>query len=489
MSKERKESMPSSDINPGNSIQRVEECMKYMVVQDWTRFNYLYSKLKDFQEVRIKGAGKMLRDDDEFTTAWNDLRANTVSSLLKNLESATTHQEFMNWMQKLSDIVGNHRTLWNLLHTEVQPSLKVTLEQSKEIAAKFFTPEMLFEFGLESFLASGLCDFTNISNEDELIDIFYAAAGYMRACNLSSKYQVKHTKFIELVNRILLFFINLPEFNAHKFVWLVEAIDKNLHIPHETFKKVCETVLKDYAEKDFGDQSLSRLHKMCIISTSPFLQKLSILQSVINTVFKKVIEEQKRFVNKYIFGCYVNSLWDKDDGVVRLSDALIAWELYVRNLSFRIKEKPELPHQLLIDLIDESLSYFIGYYGEVQPTKQKSVNLRMDIFLIARICAEFYPGKVPEESIRKIWFLLYIAAVSGASDQELNNIQHLKSENNDVFLGLKHTDKEFSDYQMALGRLSTKFENESEAFEPMRKFVRKNYDGVRRDDDDEENEE
>ena len=138
-----KDAMPSSDINPGNALQRIEECQMYMTVGEWAKFEYLYRLLAKFQDIRVRGTGKM-RDDDEFTLAWNGLRANSVDSMLKNLESAQSFEGFLDWMQRLSDIIKDPRCLWNILHTEVQPTLKITLEQSHEIAAKFFTPEMLF---------------------------------------------------------------------------------------------------------------------------------------------------------------------------------------------------------------------------------------------------------------------------------------------------------------------------------------------------------
>ncbi|OHS97747.1 hypothetical protein TRFO_35953 [Tritrichomonas foetus] len=448
-----------------------------MTLQQWSKFNFLYPRLLKFQEVRVKGAGKMLRDDDEFTVAWNNLRANSVDSMLKNLESAQSFNEFLEWMKKLSEIVQDPRCLWNILHTEVQPSLKVTLEQSREIASKFFTPEMLFEFGLESFLSSGLCDFTNISNEDELIDIFYATAGYMRACNLDSKYEVKAHSFIEFVKRLLLVYTTLPDFDAHRFVWLVEGIHDHLHIETGSLKAICESVLNDFSSKDEGCNYLSRLHKMCIISTSPFLQQFPMLKNSINSIFAKVVQEQRKFVHKYIFGCFVNCLWDGPTEP-SLSDPLQEWRLFIINLGARIKEKSELPPLLLVDIIDDSLSYFTGYYGEVQPSKERAVNLRMDIFEVVKVCIEYYPGKIGTETLKKIWYLLYIVAVSGATDEQLNDVKHKTSpQANTPFLGLNQDGKDFEDYQLALSYLSQIFEAEFEAFPAMVEFVRKNYNG------------
>ena len=472
----RKDEMPSPDINPSNALQRVEECLKYMILQEWQKFNFLYDRLLKFQEIRVKGAGKMLRDDDEFTSAWNNLRASSVDSMLKHLESATKFDEFMQWMQRLSEIIHDPRTLWNILHTEVQPSLKVTLEQSHQIAAKFFTPEMLFDFSLESFLASGLCDFTNISSEEEIIDMFYAACGFMRACNLNQKYQVKAHTFTEFVNRMLLFFTTLPDFDAKKFVWLVENIHKYLHIPDQNLRQICESVLNEFASKDEGTNHLLRLHKMCIISTSPFLQKIPALKTAINQVFKSVVAEQRKFVHKYILGCFVNCMWEGGPEP-NLSEPLAAWKLYMDNLSERIKEKKELPKLLLVDVIDDSLTYFTGYYGEVQPSNGRAINLRRDIFEVVNICAKYHPGKMNAETLNKIWYLLYIAAVCGATDSQLKNVKSADSKDpNSPFLGLPHSDTDFQDYAQALAYLSKKFEVEFDSFPAMVEFVRKNYD-------------
>ena len=133
---EEEPQMPSEDINPGNAIARVNECQKYMTLQLWTHYSFLYKRLADFQEVRIRGVGKMLSQDDEFSKAWNSLRASSVDIMLKNLESAQSFNEFMLWIKRLAEIVQDPRSLWNIIHTEVQCSLKVTLEQSQQIADK-----------------------------------------------------------------------------------------------------------------------------------------------------------------------------------------------------------------------------------------------------------------------------------------------------------------------------------------------------------------
>lgn len=478
-SKSKKEEMPSPDINPGNSLQRVEECMKYMSLQQWSKFDFLYPCLFKFQDVRIKGAGKLLRDDDEFTCAWNKLRAYSVDSLLKNLESAQSYDEFLGWLKRLSGIVTDQRTLWNILHTEVQPSLKVTLEQSKQIASRFFSPEILFEFGLDSFLQSGLCDFSLVKTETELIDLFYSSAGFMRACNLDPKFQLKGdtlTKFSDFVKRILTTYVSLPEFDANRFVWLIESIHDNLHIPDANFRSICEEVLKDFSKQNNSEESsLSLLHKMCIISTSPFLQSLSILNETVNTFFKSVQADLRKFVHRYVFGSFVNIQWT-GEAIEGCSEPVLEWKLYVANLCDRIKEKKELPTVLIVDLLDDSLSYFNGYYGEVQPSKERSVNLRIDIFEIINVCTQFYPDKIPSETLSKIWYLLYVAAFSGASNDDIKDINYQDpEEDNTSFLGLKHSDREFDDYRKAICVLGKKFEAEKEIVPQMIEFIRKNY--------------
>lgn len=471
--------MPSPDVNPGNAIQRVEECMKYMSLQQWKKFNFLYPRLQKFQDVRIKGTGKMLQDDDEFTRAWNNLRANAVDVLIKNLESSQSFDEFLDWTVRLGDIVTDKRTLWNILHTEVQPSIKVTLEQSRQISAKFFPSNILFEYGFDSFLASGLCDFSQVTNEDEYIDIFYATVGFMRACNLDDNYQVKDgalAKLTEFSQKILLGYISIPDFDPNKFVWLIEVMNQNLHMPSESIKKICETVLKEFSEQNSTEtSSLTRLQQICTISTSPLLQKIPLLKETLNKVFETTVLDQRKFVHRYIFGSFVNYVWE-GEAQPNLSDPLVEWKLFIINLSARLEDRPELPKLLLSDIIANSLPYFVGYYGEVQPSIERSVNLRMDIFEIVNVCVKYHPGAISTETLKLIWYLLYIAAVSGAKDEDLNISNYEDPpQDNQPFLGLKHSDHEFDNYRKALAVLGKKFEQENDVIPDMVKFIRTNY--------------
>ena len=474
--------MPSSDINPANALSRIEECTQYAHLQMWKQFNYLYDLLSKFQEVRVKGAGKMLRDDDEFTNAWNSLRASSVDTILKNLEDAQTFDTFKKWLKRLTEIIQDPRALWNILHTEVLASLKVTPEQSQEIAQEFFSPEMLFEYGLDSFLACALCDFSAATTEESIIDIFYATAGFVRACNLPSDYTITTTKYLEFVGNILRNFIKLPDFNAHKFIWLVSVCHDHLKIPDAQFKKISEAVLKYYTESKptrKASSSYERLDKWCIISMSPHLHDNQMMKKVIDKAFEEVLQDQKTFLHRYIFGSYVTCLWDNHSSLNKISDPLAAWILLLHSTSTRIVDKKELPNSILADFIDSSLTFFLGYYGEVQPTIERAPDLRRDLFAIVEQCQKNYPGTIPDSTKINLWYLLEVAAVSGASDQDIQNMKPKDtSQKNDVWLGLKHNETDFDEYGLALNLLSFKFSNEIDTFPQMVSFIRHHINGT-----------
>lgn len=202
----------SDEINPGNSIAKVHECEQYMTQAMWPEFRVLYQSLQSFQDKRVRGQGNMFRDDDEFTQAWNQLRANTTGVLLNNIESAKTCEEYIDWMKILSKIVNDDQIFWSIIHSELQPSLKVTVEQSHAITKAFFTPNAVFEFGLESFLSSNLCDFAPNLTEDNLVDLFYAVAGFIRACELPPKYLIQNDSFIQFIRKIVDSFVSIPKF-------------------------------------------------------------------------------------------------------------------------------------------------------------------------------------------------------------------------------------------------------------------------------------
>lgn len=352
--------------------------------------------------------------------------------------------------------------------------LKITLHQSQLLAAAFFTPGMLFEFGFDTFLKSNLCDFTNATNEEALIDNFYAIAGFVSACNLDTTYVTNIPQYNDTIRQILLLFTQLHDFDAYRFVWLVEVIHEHLHLANNTLKQICDEIIQDYVNLE-EKRSINKLHKICVISTSPFLHSLPILRESINSIFQGVIEEQRHFVRKYIFGCFATNDWT-GLRVNQISEPLRCWRLYLFNLSYRINDKPELPNLLLADFLDDSLSLFVGYYGGVQPTKEKSVNLRIDIFNILELITQFYPNEMSNNTLRRLWYLLYVAAVSGASEKDLENLQFKDSNKSSLpSLGLERSNTEFADYRLALEILGKKFENEKDSFDNMVKFIRRNY--------------
>ena len=200
-------------------------------------------------------------------------------------------------------------------------------------------------------------------------------------------------------------------------------------------------------------------------------------QSITNLT-SKVLEDQELFLRKYIFCSFACCDWESIEET-RNTDAFKCWKLYILNIAIKLQEKPEYPMEILSDLIDDSLCLFVSYYGDLQPTKHKSATMRMDIFAIVETAAQYYPGEIPDDTLKRMWYLLYIAAVSGAGDMDL---QHCKPVENDIseapFLGLDRTDCEFIDYKSALERLSKKFESEFNNFPRMVRFIRKNYNPV-----------
>ncbi|KAH0786502.1 hypothetical protein GPJ56_009573 [Histomonas meleagridis] len=448
-----------------------------MTLQKWKQYFYLYPELERFQDIRVRGSGKMLPEDDEFTAEWNNLRASSVDTMLKNLESAQTFSEFQLCVQRLSKIVKDSRILWNILHTEVQATaLKVTSKQSHELATKFFTPVMLFEYGIDSFLHSELCNFSKVQTEDDVIDIFYAAAGYIRICKLPNNYKITNTNFITFVSRILTTFVRLSEFDAEHFVWLSESIHEHYPLDPPNYTSIFSDTISEYTNSKVVDSSLHKLQKLRIISTSPLFHDLPILKEKVNEFFNLALNDLHNFLFKYIFGCFVHISWDSEETEGCISEPLESWKLFLINFSNKAKQHSEIPIELIKDFIKYSLSYFVGYYGEVQASKGRAVDLRRDIFQVVDLCTKYFPGKLGRGSLEKIWYLLYIVAVSGAEDDMLNNVkQEDFAESDQPYLGLKHNDEDFSDYKMALTRLSKKFESEFEAFPAMVEFVRKNY--------------
>jgi hypothetical protein len=466
--------LPSApDVTEANALEVINICHQYMALKRWDYFQSQYRRLAAYHAEWARSHAV----EDELEQGWNGLRASAVDSILRNIEGARTYDDFLHWTERLAEIVTDRRCLWNLLHTEVHPSLKVTLDQSHEIASHFFSPTLIFEFGLESFFHCSLCHLQELKTEEELIDAFYALAGYIRACRLDKDYQVTAISFLDFVTRLLISYTTIPKFDGKRFVWLLEAVGQHLMIPPRSFRRVCEAVLGSFCERDAMDDPLSYLCRMCQISTSPSLQSFpGVLQETVSRVFGRVVAEQHELMRRYLFGCYVTCSWD-GASPPELSIPLRGWRLYVQNLVRKTQRMAELPRTLFIDVITNSLNFFVGYYGEVQAKREKAASLRRDIFEGVAVCVTYWPGPVDPEALESIWFLLSICAISGAPDElvagEIDAVDC--PENDQPYLGLAHNETDFEDYHLALSRLVMKFENERDTVPTMIKFLRQNY--------------
>ena len=141
-----------------------------------------------------------------------------------------------------------------------------------------------------------------------------------------------------------------------------------------------------------------------------------------------------------------------------------------------MSDKPEIPSIVMTDLLDDSLVLFVGYYGDIQTTREKSVQLRSDLFTIADIVQLCYPPPIPEDTLQKIWYLLFFAAAAGATEEDISKIHATPPpEDNVVFLGLEHTASDFINYPMALNVFASKFKDELDAFHDMAVYVRANF--------------
>lgn len=467
---------PSPEINAENSLRRAQECLKYLRKQHWPQFFFLYPILTKYQETRAKATSKSNQTPDEFTNYWYHIRANALDILLKNLEETQNYTEYCDYLQKISDIVNDPRVFWNIIHTEIQPSIKVSMKQANEIAHKFFTPEMLFEFGLDSFLSSCLNSISKNAIEDEIIDLFYAVAGYIRACQIEENYIVKSNSFNEFVSKILLMYSSLPNYDAHRFTWLVQVIYDNLHLADKNLKAILTNVLEEIAHQIEFSSKLEDLQRVCVLSTYPFLSEIPILIQLIHKIYNNVIEEQYKFASRYIFGCFVNCLWHLRQSTGKLNDPVIEWKLYLESLCHKRKKMPELPTSLITNFLDNSVSYFVDYYSDVQPTIEKAKDMRLDLLTIVDLVVKYHERNYHENVLTKIWFLLIIVVISGASIEQLKDLTGVDcKDNTQPFLGLTHSVSEFDDYEIAWKRLSKKFSAESERLRSMIDFIRENY--------------
>ncbi|EAX88782.1 hypothetical protein TVAG_036620 [Trichomonas vaginalis G3] len=218
-----------------------------------------------------------------------------------------------------------------------------------------------------------------------------------------------------------------------------------------------------------------KLYKFCVFSTSPLMQTFPLIKKCIDDTFAQFIEEQRIFCRRYIFSCFTSVDW-KGKAENCLCDQVKCWRLFVSNSSLRLKERPELPEAMLCDLLDDSMCFFEVFFADAQPTKEKCVDMRSYILQVAETVQEFYPGQIKEQTLHRVWYILFIAAISGALEPELNEIKYVDPpKDNTCLLGLEHNFSEFTSYPFALSVFGKKFEPDKETFEKMTSFIRANF--------------
>jgi hypothetical protein len=249
----------------------------------------------------------------------------------------------------------------------------------------------------------------------------------------------------------------------------------HLRVEQVKFKQICVQTIQEFMDSKLERNSLNRLYKLSVISTSPFLHTERTIQGWIEANMKEVLDDNALFLWKYIMPSLVTIEW-QTQGDVAVSETISCWRLYIQNLALRVKERPEVPAQILEDQFDESLQLFQTYFGDVQPCKSRAIAMRSNIFVIVRTITQTHPAALPNPLLLRVWYLLYIAAISGALDQEIQNCKPEKEgKDNTPFLGLDVTHSDFCNYGLALSKLSKKFESEFDRFSGMATFIRANY--------------
>jgi hypothetical protein len=356
----------------------------------------------------------------------------------------------------------------------------VTLEQSDDIANHFFSPEQRFEFGLPSFLGCSLCDLSAITNVDEAIDIFYCLVGFVHSCHLPEVHEVNLPIYPDFLSQLLSAYLQIKDYDPHRFVWLIEAIKDHCHVNSRTFRSLCDQVVQLFADGATNETDMSRVRSVTILSTSPSIHGIAALQNAVNRVFMRIIQSQRIFAHQYLFGGFIACGWTEDAANGEPPDVisleLRVWRLYLTNLIRRIDRLSDVPKTLIAAFLDDSLLFLTMYYGEVQASKAYSLKLRMDLLEIVRIFEQCYPITMRSDTKQKLWYLLFLVAISGCADDDISQVVKTDcQERDEIYLGLAHNDRGFNDYKTALCRLSLKFEEEFELFPTMTQFIRANY--------------
>jgi hypothetical protein len=456
-------------ISERNSVPYVSECRSYLSQFNWSQFDPLFAKLLGYANAE----DALL--SDEFVEAWNAFMIESEDILIQRLQTTTDFDAFREAVTRLATVLDNPQGLWAVLNQELKPDLRITLNQAQILSKAYFTPTQLFEFGFEPFIQIPDCSLAAIRSDEAVIDVFYAIVGFIQACDLPDSYIAQIPSYISFLTQMLSVFAKLPDFDPHRFVWLVEMVRAHLHIEFSQLLSICERIVTDYvsAPDDLG--SFIRLYKLCVFSTSKTLIELPQLKKWIDSSLQTVVSEQQTFVRKNILISFAD--WDWNSTVRGTnSDAARCWRLYIRNFAERLKERPEMPPSLLPSVIADSIELFVGFFGSLQPSKPGAATVRADIFLVVDTVSRFYPGTLPIACLKRLWYLLYIAAVSGAKDADLQSVaQGPNTGDESPFLGLDVRGTEFANYALALEVLRKKFEGEAAGFAPMAEFIRAKY--------------
>lgn len=457
-------------INPGNAVENVATLTALLDEAKMDEYDSLFAALLAYRE-----AMKNPPENDGFVAAWTTFKAKAKKEMITELKEKTSFEEFVLLVRRLSKVLADGPALWKILHDMEEGPLKVTLHQSQLMCAEFWSPDQLFELGFDRFSRHPSCSMKNANNEEAVIDIFYLVTGFLLGCNLPKSYVAELPSYHAMITEMLMKFINITDFDAHRFVWLVDVIHTHLRLEESVMMQILVEVITSAMESPKEKSIMNKLYKACVMSTSTVMRKMDVVKQTINKLTQIVLLDQEQFLRKYVFCCFVSCSWD-EPRTHNHTDAFRCWRLYIMNVAARMKERPEYPVDMMFDLIDESLRLFEGYYAEVQPSKSNALPMRMDIFGIVETCASHGPMELPEDVLRRMWYLLLIAAVSGATDQQIEGYRPaLHDEYDTPFLELDRNKSEFADYTLALSRISKKFEKEASVLPVMADFVRQKY--------------
>lgn len=454
-------------INSTNSMSMVEECAKCVEMEMWPQFRYLFKQINNFYKQTYKGPA----DEDNFVRIWFALRSLSIDNFMKKIQNCTNFDDFLNYMSLISDMVDDPKRLWIIMHTELQTIFRATPSQCRYIAKTFFTPAQLFEYSIDAFLDSELCNLAIVKTEDDVIDRFYALAGLVRSIGISKNDAIPQS-YSNYISRLLKAFINLPSFSAKRFVWLVEAIGTNLFINPNTLRGYCSESITEFIKKDFPP--MQKLEMAGTFSSSPFMCHIPILKSLVEESYETVVTSMYQNFTKYILPGFADLKWN-GDAYGLPSDPVRCWKLYFDSLYINNQDSPIIKHAIEKSIC-QSLQFFADYYGGIQPELSRASDMRRDIFCIIKYVNNL-SFKLSDDDYKHVWMLMLIAAIIGAELTLICNIPPGESSKNTVLLGLEISEDgyDFLNYRTALAVLIEKFSSEKDAIPEMIKFLRQNY--------------